>query len=109
MKLSAQGVGDSAPRTGLGFRAIVAVSNVGAAFADHAVADGLVAASAVRWTILRPPRLSDGDDAEVEGGEDHSTGSFETVPRAAVARFVAAALVDPGLERRVLSVGRRRA
>ena len=108
VKLSAQGVGDSAPRTGWAFRALVAASNVGRAFADHAVADELVARSSTRWTLVRPPRLSDAeDDGPVEVGEALATSSFESLSRRRLARFVVGALVDPSLERRIVTVRAR--
>jgi uncharacterized protein YbjT (DUF2867 family) len=88
VKVSAQGVGDSAPRAGLGFRLLVRVSNLGPAFADHAVADEVVRRSSVAWTVVRPPVLGDGPPIELDAGEALVTGTFTRVPRAALARWI---------------------
>ena len=104
VKLSAQGVGDSAPRTGWGFRAIVAISKLRIAFADHAKADQLVADSPFEWTILRPPRLDDGEPIPLRSGPDLATGTFTRVPRRAVARFAVDCLNQPETFWRVLTL-----
>jgi uncharacterized protein YbjT (DUF2867 family) len=96
IKVSAQGVGDSAPRAGWGFRLLVATSHLRGAFADHAVADELVRASAVKFTILRPPILVDGPPtAPLTAGETLSTWSWTRVSTGDVAAFVVAILDDP--------------
>lgn len=104
VKLSAQGVGDSARRTGWGFRALIAVSTLRHAFGDHAVADQLVADSALRWTVVRPPRLNEGPAHPVEAGPELTTGTLTSVSRDAVAQFVVGALDDPQTEGQVLTL-----
>lgn len=105
VKISAQGVGDSAPRAGWGFRALVAVSNLGPAFADHARADEQVRASSLDWTIVRPPVLSDEPGTgRVEAGETVSTGTFTRLSRVDLARFVVDIVPDPAWFRRCVSV-----
>ncbi len=105
VKISAQGVGDSAPRAGWGFRLLVACSQLAPAFADHAVADELVRASDLDWTIVRPPVLADGPaTGHVEAGEALTTWSWSRVRTGDVAAFVVASLPDPGTVRRVLTL-----
>lgn len=101
VKISAQGVGPSAPRAGWGFRALVAVSNLGPAFADHAVADALVEASATDFTIVHPPALADGPGTgRAVAGESEETGTFTRLPREDLARWVVATLPDASFHRR---------
>jgi len=89
VKLSAQGVGDSAPRAGLGFRLLVRCSNLRHAFWDHAVADQLLSTSALRWTIVRPPILTDEPSrGPVVAGEQLKTTTRTSMPRTDVAAFV---------------------
>lgn len=105
VKVSAQGVGDSAPRAGWGFRALVAVSNLGPAFADHAVADALVRASDRDWTILHPPVLAEGGGGgAVRAGEDVTTGTFTRLPRGDLARWLVDGVGDPSWVRRTVTV-----
>jgi uncharacterized protein YbjT (DUF2867 family) len=101
LKVSAQGVGPSAARAGWGFRALVAASNLGPAFADHDVADALVAASDRDWTIAHPPVLSDAPGSRtLVAGEQETTGTFTTVSRDDLARWLVAAATDPAWSRR---------
>ena len=105
VKISAQGVGDSAPRAGWGFRALVAVSNLGPAFADHALADARVQASSLDWTIVRPPILADGPVVgRVEAGEAVTTRTFTRLSRADLAKWVVDIVPDPAWFRRVVSI-----
>lgn len=96
VKISAQGVGESAARAGWLFRALVATSNLAPAFADHAIADELLRASDLDWTIARPPALVDGDaDGGLRAGEALVTTSFTRARTGDVAAFVVASLRDP--------------
>lgn len=104
VKVSAQGVGASAGRTGIGFRALVAASNLRPAFADHAVADDLVRASGLDFTVVHPPRLSEGPPVPLVAGEAVSTGTFATVPRAALAQLLVDMLDAPEWFGRTVSV-----
>lgn len=104
VKVSAQGVGDSAPRAGWGFRALVAASNLRHAFRDHAVADEALRGTPVRWTIVRPPMLVDGEGPGVRGEVGVTTWTWTRVHTGDVASFVVAALTDPATERRVLTL-----
>ena len=106
IKVSAQGVGSSAGRAGWGFRALVAVSNLAPAFADHAVADALVCASDRDWTVVHPPMLADGGgDGAVNAGEHVQTGTLTRLPRGDLARWLVEALADPGWVRRAVTIG----
>lgn len=96
VKVSAQGVGPAAPRAGWGFRALVAVSNLRPAFADHAVADAIIAGSDLAFTVVHPPVLSDDPaSGRVHAGEDVTTGTWTRLPRADLARWIVGALGDP--------------
>lgn len=107
IKLSAHGVGDSAARAGWGFRALVAASALRTAFADHAVADDLLAASALDWTIVRPPVLDEGDPtpAGVVADDALVTWTWTRVRTGDVARWVIGALADPVTFGRVVGLG----
>ncbi|MBX2798720.1 MAG: NAD(P)H-binding protein [Myxococcales bacterium] len=105
VKISAQGVGDSAPRAGLGFRLLVALSNLRPAFADHAVADELVMNSPIRYTILRPPILAQRPPrGSVVAAEDVRTASTTRVSIADLAVFAVTCLDDPSWFGRCVSV-----
>lgn len=105
VKISAQGVGDSAPRAGWGFRLLVAVSNLKPAFADHAVADALLAASDRRWTVLRPTMLVDAPATGKVYAGDQATWSWTRTATGDVARFAVEILQDPeGTWRRTVTV-----
>ena len=105
IKLSAQGVGDSAPRAGIGFRLLVRFSNLRHAFWDHATADRILAASSLGWTIVRPPMLSDGESEwPIQAGEHLTTTTRTTVARADVARFVVACVADETWLRRCVTL-----
>jgi uncharacterized protein YbjT (DUF2867 family) len=105
LKVSAQGVGPSAGRAGWGFRALVAASNLGPAFADHALADELVAQSDRDFTIAHPPVLSDAPGGRaLVAGEAETTGTFTTVARDDLARWLVDAATDPAWSRRRVTV-----
>jgi uncharacterized protein YbjT (DUF2867 family) len=104
LKVSAQSVGDSAPRAGWGFRALVAMSNLRPAFADHAVADELVMASELDWTIVRPPILAPGRRGPLVATEDATTWSWTRVGIEDLGEWIAVALESTDTARRVLSI-----
>jgi uncharacterized protein YbjT (DUF2867 family) len=106
IKVSAQSVGDSAPRAGCLFKLLVAISNLRPAFADHGIADKLVRRSNRAWTILRPPVLTDNPAlGAVEAEEDLRTWSWTKLSRRDVAASAVQALTSPEWERRCLSLG----
>jgi uncharacterized protein YbjT (DUF2867 family) len=104
IKISAQSVGDSAPRAGWGFRLLVAASNLRVAFADHGIADAAVATSDLDWTVVRPPMLGEGPPGAVRAGEQVTTGTFTRLPRASLARWVTEIVADEQWFRRTVSL-----
>lgn len=105
VKLSAQGVGDSAPRAGWGFRALVAASNLRPAFTDHAVADAALQQADLDWTIIRPPMLDDGEaTGAVVASPDAITWTWTRVRTGDVAAWIIGALDDDTTVRRTLSL-----
>lgn len=107
VKVSAQGVGDSAPRAGWGFRALVAASNLRPAFEDHAIADGMVQASPLSWTIVRPPMLVDAGptDRGLHGAAQRTTWTWTRVHTGDVAAWIVQHLSDPDTYGRTLTLG----
>lgn len=96
IKLSAQGVGDSASRAGWLFRALVQSSNLRPAFEDHARADALLQGSELDWTILRPPMLDAAPAGPgVRPDPDGVTWSWTRVRTGDVARFAVQQLDRP--------------
>lgn len=105
IKVSAQGVGDSAPRTGWGVRLTIALTNLRPAFVDHARADEMVAGSDLDWTIVRPPVLEDGPARDEVRADEHGvTGTLTRIRTDDVARWIVDALDDPATFRRVLTL-----
>ncbi len=95
VKVSAQGVGDSAQLAGVGFRTLVRHSNLRPAFEDHAVADQRVQESSCDWTIVRPPILADVPSrGGVTASERARTWTWTRVPMTDVADWMVAALED---------------
>jgi len=103
VKLSAQGVGESATRAGWGFRLLVAVSNLGPAFRDHGLADDALRATDLAWTVVRPPILAEGP-GRVEARPDASTWTWTRVSLDAVAAWVVGALDDEATIRQTLTL-----
>lgn len=105
VKVSAQGVGDSASRAGWAFRALVASSNLRPAFEDHARADAMVCDSGISWTVVRPPILAESaGGATLVATEDAVTWTWTRVSIDDVARWVADAIDDEGTVGRVLTL-----
>lgn len=105
VKLSAQGVGDSAPRAGWGFRALVAFSNLRPAFLDHALADEAFLDSGLEVTVLRPPMLVDDEGGEgVHPNPEGVTWTWTRVSTGDVARFAVGCLGDPSTSGCVLTL-----
>ena len=111
VKISAQGVGDSAPRAGVGLRALVRFSSLKPVFEDHATADATLAAAAVDYTIVRPPILEDGDpEGWIRADEGLLTGTFTRMRTGDVAKLrghgpVRSPVVRPGADPRAGLIG----
>jgi putative NADH-flavin reductase len=64
-----------------------------------------VAASALDWTLVKPPRLTDGDPTgRVVAGPDVRVGLLSSISRADLAAFMLDAVLDPAYVRRRLIV-----
>jgi uncharacterized protein YbjT (DUF2867 family) len=92
VKVSAYGIVATRPRVLLP----LARRLLGGVFADQAVGDDLLAASGLDWTVVRPPRLTNG---RPRGRVRVSTRPFETGPytmsRADLARYLLDVVDDP--------------
>ncbi|WP_181814792.1 NAD(P)-dependent oxidoreductase [Sphingomonas aracearum] len=86
--MSAFGVGADRRRHALLFRVILRLSSIHAAYLDHVQAEAAIARSGIRWTIVRPPGLSDADEEIALVDKSDSWSSFETVSRRSVAGFL---------------------
>lgn len=103
--VSAHGVGDSRPRAGWAFLALVHGSNIGVAYDNLAEAEERVRASALDWTVVRPTRLTKGPGTGAWTADPTlSTGSGARIPRTDLARFLVGCLSDPAWSRSVVSV-----
>ncbi|WP_431257357.1 NAD(P)-dependent oxidoreductase [Roseateles chitinivorans] len=104
--LSAFGVGDDLPKHALLFRAVLRMTSLKDAYADHAAAEAVIKASGATWTILRPPGLTDDPEEVPLVDKSDRWTSFETASK----RSVAAYLADCALHRRdvgqVLTIGK---
>jgi len=87
--ISSWGVGDSAPRLPFLFRRIVVPLLLRDEFADKARQEDVVRASALRWTVVRPTRLTDGPRTDrVRAGHPLPFTTRSHIARADVAAFV---------------------
>ena len=86
--MSAFGVGADRRRHALLFRIILRLSSIHAAYLDHEEAEARIAGSGTRWTIVRPPGLSDVDEKVVLVDKSDRWSSFETVSKRSVAAFL---------------------
>lgn len=100
-------VSDSRPQAGLVTR-LVSARVLRHEIADHEIKEGLVKASALDWTIVRPPTLTNGPaTGSVRSGERIPPRSlFPRLSRADVADFILSRLDDPASIRKSLSVMR---
>ncbi|KAJ0122155.1 nad-dependent epimerase dehydratase [Diaporthe amygdali] len=90
--VSAIGVGKSGPNAHWVLRTLISHSNVKLTYADHDAAEEELrnAGDGVKWVVLRPGRLTDGDDkkeAKVWPAEKGMVGMTASTSRGTVARF----------------------
>lgn len=90
--VSAIGVGKSGPNAHWVLRTLIGHSNVKLTYDDHDAAEAELrdAGEAVKWVVLRPGRLTEGDDkkqAKVWPAEKGMVGMTASISRGAVARF----------------------
>ncbi|GAA2208482.1 SDR family oxidoreductase [Nonomuraea monospora] len=74
-------------------------------FADFARTEELVRASGLDWTIMRPPRLTDGARRPYRTALDRNVRGGITIARADLAHAVLAALDDPATAGHTISLG----
>ena len=86
--MSAFGVGDDRRRHAPLFRAILRLSSIHDAYLDHDQAERAIRASDTRWTIVRPPGLTDKDEEVALVDKSDRWSSFESASRKSVAAFL---------------------
>ncbi|WP_031003659.1 NAD(P)-dependent oxidoreductase [Streptomyces sp. NRRL F-5727] len=74
-------------------------------FADFARTDRIVRDSGLDWTIMRPPRLTDGAPRPYRTATDRNVRGGITLARADLARAILAALAEPGSVRHTIGLG----
>jgi len=101
------GVAESRHRAGLLLR-LVGGRLLRDEIADHEEKEGLVRASGLDWTIVRPPKLTNGPaTGAVRSGEDIPPRALlPRLSRADVADFILQTIPDPGSYRKSLCVMR---
>lgn len=86
--MSAFGVGADHRRHALIFRVILRLSSIHAAYLDHADAEASITRSQIRWTIIRPPGLSDAEEEVALIDKSDRWSSFEMVSKRSIAAFM---------------------
>ncbi|MGW6915606.1 NAD(P)-dependent oxidoreductase [Kitasatospora sp. NPDC054939] len=74
-------------------------------FADFARTEQAVRASGLDWTIMRPPRLTDGSRRPYRTAVDLNVRGGITIARADLAHAALAALADPATVRHTVALG----
>jgi putative NADH-flavin reductase len=74
-------------------------------FVDFARTDEAVSSSGLDWTIMRPPRLTNGARRSYRTALDRNVRGGITISRADLARAILAALVDPAASGHSISLG----
>ncbi|MFF7098330.1 NAD(P)-dependent oxidoreductase [Streptomyces rubradiris] len=74
-------------------------------FADFACTDQAVQASGLDWTIMRPPRLTDGEPRLYRTAIDRNVRGGITIARADLAHAILAALTAPATAGHTISLG----
>ncbi|MFD0468757.1 NAD(P)-dependent oxidoreductase [Nonomuraea thailandensis] len=74
-------------------------------FADFARTEEIVRGSGLDWTIMRPPRLTDGARRPYRSAVDRNVRGGITIARADLAHAILAALDDPATAGHTISVG----
>lgn len=97
--VSAAGVGDSRPAMNFAMQMMLKWSNVGVAYADLDRTEALLAASGLDWQAVRPVTLTHAA-ADEKAHVVTSYGTFMTIPRDEVARFMLAELEKPAFSER---------
>ena len=104
--MSAFGVGADRRRHALLFRIILRLSSIHAAYLDHAEAEARITNSRTRWTIIRPPGLSDSDEEVVLIDKSDRWSSFEMVSKRSVAAFMVGCAEQGTLIHQTITIGK---
>ena len=87
--MTALGVGDSLKQVPLIFRILIAISNIGIAYKDHAAQETILENSKLDWTVVRPVSLNDkNDEIAVMYNLKGESKIKSSVSRNAVAHFM---------------------
>lgn len=103
--LSAFGVGADRAKHALLFRIILRLSAIHEAYLDHDIAEAAIRASGVRWTIVRPPGLTDKDEAVALIDKSDNWSSFEMVSKRSVAAYLVERAEEAGPLGRTITIG----
>ena len=103
---SSMGIGDSRANLGLLTKYVIVPVFLRHAFADHERQEAVVTASALDWTIVRPPHLKDGPHTGTyrHGFPTTDTGIQGQISRADVADFMLKQLADKTYLHRTVGV-----
>jgi len=72
---------------------------------DRQLQEKLILGSTLDWTLVRPPRLSNGPARDIwRAGEDVRIGTMAHIGRADLARFMVQQVEDPSFIRRAVTV-----
>ncbi|MFO0684052.1 MAG: NAD(P)H-binding protein [Sandaracinus sp.] len=97
--VSAAGVGSSRAVMNFAMQVMLKLSNVGVAYADLDRTEALLAASELDWQAVRPVTLTHGP-ASQKAHVVASYGTFTTIPRDEVARYMLGELERPAFSER---------
>lgn len=88
------------------YRAVEALSApLRVQLAERREQERIVRESGLSWTLVRPPRLTDGPETEWHAGEDLRVGAFAKVSRATLAAFLVEATGPAWVGRGVTVLG----
>jgi putative NADH-flavin reductase len=76
-----------------------------AAWTDFVATDRIVAASVLDWTIMRPPRLTDGGSKPYRTAIDHTVRGGSSISRTDLATATLAAATDPATVGHAVALG----
>lgn len=103
--LSAFGVGEDFKKHSLIFRVILRLSSIHAAYVDHAEAEKTIKSSSVRWTIVKPPGLTEADTEVPLVDKSNHWSSFETVSKTSLAAFLVQCAEDEKAVGKSMTIG----
>jgi len=76
-----------------------------ASFTDFVATEEIVRASGLDWTIMRPPRLTDGGSKPYRSAIDHTVRGGGTISRTDLAAATLAAAADPATIGHAVAIG----